>query len=81
MLLLGSNFFVLSLDPFVMEKEACVAWHAKEIESCPIKTWRYLFQRKSAYGTGWSVIKIAVKAGTAKHMATGCSDWFIKQPK
>ncbi len=41
----------------------------------------YLFQGKSADGTGWSVIKIAVKAGTAKHMATGRGDWFIKQPK
>lgn len=41
----------------------------------------YLFQGKSADGTGWSVIKIAVKAGTTKHMATGCGDWFIKQPK
>lgn len=41
----------------------------------------YLFQRKSADGTGWSVIKIAVEAGTTKHMATGCGDGFIKQPK
>ena len=41
----------------------------------------YLFQGKPADGTGWSVIQIAVKAGATEHMAAGCGDWFIKQPK
>lgn len=41
----------------------------------------HLSQGKSANWTGWSVIKIAIEAGTTKCMATGCGYRFIEQPK